>query len=155
MNISMMFAWVERFGPAGAAIAVAGGTFAVTDHVEQFRGLSAWGAMTFGFVTAGFAGAQRNTLISNPRSNVIRRAVRTGIYRRMLGYFNQSVYAGLCLVLISVALFVTNSDSDWWKWLFAVSTGMIVWVTALAWRNEMITSRVIQQYLEDRQHLEE
>lgn len=112
------------------------------------------GTMTFGIVVAGFAATQRNMLLGMGGSKVLRFAVRTRFHHDILAYLMHCVYVGLAVALVSVIGFFLNEDASFgpfslWELWLVVLVGLIVWVLALMFRNEIMMRQIVERFVEE------
>ena len=110
----------------------------------------AGGPLTFGFVVAGFAATQRNMLLPIRRSAIIKRLTEIGAQSYLSDYLMHAVWSGLTLSIVSVVGFFLGKNATLWNlWAVAVAF-MVALIVGITLRNELIMSRIMKQYLNER-----
>ena len=147
--------FLQRFvWPACAALAALGLSLwaLFTWDVNNLPATVPAGSMTFGIVVSGFVATQRNMLLTMTGAEVLLFAVRTGLYKDVIGYLMDCIRVSLLLVALSCAgLFISTykPDPPWaevWLCIMASHISLIAWLII---RNEKLVARIVMRYLEE------
>ena len=143
---------LERMWPIGVAL-FATALFGIITHKCEFVALQTRtipaATMTFGIVVAGFVAAQRNMLLTMTGSRVLRFVLKTNYYKHIINYLMDCIWAGLLVVLISLAGFLLKEGSPLWPVWTSALGGSVVLVVGLVCRNELLITLVVREFLKD------
>ena len=141
--------WWERYSPCLVAMLVMVGVascLVVWDFSNCPIAVPA-ATMTFGVVVAGFTATQRNMLLTMGGSRILRFASTTGYDRHTIDYFDQSIRAGILVVVVSIiAIFLIHYAKPMWTWL-PVLCGAIALAGSTIYRNECVMKQVVLRFL--------
>ena len=142
---------LERLGPFTVAVFVGIGMGWLTQQWTLQPSLTVPAAtLTFGIVVSGFVATQRNLLLTMGGSQLVRYAVRTGLYKDVLNYLAQCIWAGLGVTFLSVlGMVCPNHPIAWSIWL-PIQSALLMLVLCLIIRNEILMFRVVKRYWEER-----
>ena len=115
------------------------------------------GAMVFGIVAAGFSAVHRNAIMTMRGSEVMDFALKTGFFVDAMDYLMDCLYAGLLLAVAAALGFAFGLDpvdggleliahSLW----FGFVMGCIAVVIAFTLRNEILMTRMVKRFIEER-----
>ena len=115
------------------------------------------GAMVFGIVAAGFSAVHRNAVMTMRGSEVMDFAFKTGFIVETMEYPMDCLYAGLLLALAAALGFAFGLDpvdgvleltthSLW----FGFVMGCIAVVIAFTLRNEILMTRMVKRFIEEK-----
>ena len=150
----MMSGLLERYGPYAVAMLFAIAATMIAGHIEPFDKTLVGTTASMGIIIVGFAGTQRTMLLTLGGSRFLRRAAKIGLYRGMLDYFMQPVWASLSMTIVSIIwLFVDKSimHEVWKPWL-AIWTGLLTLTLLLIIRNERLMRLVMLRFLRDQEN---
>ena len=142
---------LERRVPFVAAVLAGIGTGVFTWQWNVSSSIAIPAAtLTFGIVVSGFVATQRNLLLTMGGSRLVRYAVNNGLYKDVLNYLAQCIWAGLSVTFLSIlGMLLCNYPTAWSFWL-PIQLGGVVLVICLIVRNETLMFRILKRYWEER-----